>query len=221
MKIAKSLFYLIILNALLWMYSERIFGLQSDFTSLICLWTKDFDKFDTMCIHWITMRISIWLYVLWKTLWLEQSFMLYLFVRERNYKKMFAKQYKKCVLGTVIYFGIQILVFAVLFIWNGNKVSSVLQCFFRVELWVVIINEVIGVLNLCLSIYLIYCVTRRIEISFLAVLGARLLLGFIIGSMAKYMYAKLFFNIVFIVILLAGVIDYAGAKFYDRIQGDT
>ncbi len=66
MRIIKKAGGLIVLNVLLWVYSEMMLGLKNDFTELIYSWAIDFESFNAACIHWIAMRISIWLYVLWK-----------------------------------------------------------------------------------------------------------------------------------------------------------
>lgn len=220
MKIIKNVCWLVVLNVSLWAYSETIFGLKHDFAELIYSWAIDFDKFDTVCIHWIAMRIAIWLYVLWKMLWLEQSFMLYLFIRERNYKKMFIKQYGKCVMNAVVYFGAQMLIFAIIFLQYSGSAGNIAQCFLQKELWLVFLNQVTGVLNLCLLIYFLYCITKKVEISFLIVLGARLLMGFTAGSITKYTYVSLILNLALNGVLIIGVLYFASAKFYDRIQGE-
>lgn len=221
MRIIKKAGCLIVLNVLLWVYSETMLGLKNDFTELIYSWAIDFEGFNAACIHWIAMRISIWLYVLWKMLWLEQSFMLYLFIRERNYNKMFIRQYGKCVISALIYFGTQILIFAVLFCQKGGSFDHIMQCLLQKDLWRIFINQTAGALNLCLLIYFLYCITRKAEISFMIVLGARLLLGFAVGSMQEYMHISWVPNLILNIVLLSAAVHFAGSKFYDRVQGEA
>ncbi len=221
MRIIKCICCFVVLNVSLWLYSETILGQKNNFVELLSAWTVDFDKFDTVCIHWIAMRIVIWLYILWKMLWLEQSFMLYLFIRERNYKKMFIRQYGKCIMGTAVYFGVQFLSFAVMFCQNGARFSDVLWCFGQKELWEIFLNETVGALNLCLLIYLLYCMFQKAEISFLVVLGMRLLLGFTVGGITKNLQISLMSGLALNGVLFIIVMNQAGANFYDRVQGEA
>lgn len=221
MKIFKKVCFLIILNILLWIYAGKLDGYTSDFARQFCMWAADFEQFDAACIRWMAMRITIWLSVLWKLLWLEQSFMLYLFIRERNYKKMFMKQYGYCLFDVIAYFGMQLLVFSALAIRHDGSIFGVVQGFMQLKLWAVLINEIFGTLNMCMFIYGLYCVTRKVEVSFLIVLVARLALGCMTGGLTQYLYIGLLVNPLGNVCLSIGVMHLAGVGFYDRIQGEA
>ena len=107
-------------------------------------------------------------------------------------------------------------------LWQyGGNAGSIAQCFLQKELWIVFINQIAGVLNLCLLIYFLYCITQKAEISFLIVLGVRLLLGFTVGNITNYTYMSLIFNLALNGVLVIGVLYFASAKFYDRIQGEA
>lgn len=221
MKIVKKTCGLILLNILLWTYSVRMTGYIPDFASLIRRWSADFEQFNAACIHWFAMRITIWLFVLWRLLWLEQRFMLYLFIRERNYMKMFVKQYVMCLIDTIFYFSIQLFVFAVQAAWYDKEVHGVLYGLVQPELWIVLVNEIFGVLNMCMFVYGLYCIIGKAETSFLLVLTARLILGCMAGGFTQYLDAGLVVNILGNAVLLAGVMYLAGRGFYDRMLGEA
>lgn len=220
MKIIKKICCPVALNIVLWIYSQRLTEYAPDFAGLFGQWTADFDRFNAMCIHWIAMRIAAWLSALWQMLWLEQRFMIYLFIRERNYRKMFVRQYERCVLGVVGYFAAQLLVFAALAV-RSYGVSFVCSGFPQMELWAAWINEILGALNFCLLVYGLYCKTRRAEISFLLVLAARMALGCAVGGLSQYLYLCLAVNLFGNMILTVCVMNVAGAGFYDRVQGEA
>lgn len=220
MKTVKKLLCLTVLHMMLWIYSAKIKGIPADFTALMRLWMTDFRGLDASCIHWIAIRIVIWIYVLWEMLWLEQGFALYLFVRERNYRKMFVKQYVKCIGDVLLYFGMQTAIFALLFVKNGGAPGNVLHSIAGIDLWVAIGSEALGALNLCLLVYFLYCVTKKAELGFLIVLGMRLSVGFAIGNISQYTKERLIVNMAAAVLLLAVVINFAGFYFYKRIQGE-
>lgn len=220
MKIIKKMCCLVALNIVLWIYSQKMTGYVSDFSVLFGQWTADFDRFNAMCIHWIAMRITAWLLALWQMLWLEQCFMIYLFIRERNYRKMFVRQYEKCALGVVGYFITQLLVFALLAV-RSYGIGFVYNGFLQTELWAVWLNEILGTLNFCLLVYGLHCKTRKAEISFLIILAARMVLGCAVGGLSQYLYLCLAGNLLGNMILTVCVMNVAGAGFYDRVQGEA
>lgn len=220
MKIIKKMCCLAVLNIVLWVYSQKMTGYVSDFAVLFGQWAADFDRFNAMCIHWIAMRITAWLFTLWQMFWLEQRFMIYLFLRERSYRKMFVRQYGKCALGVVGYFVTQLLVFAVLAVRHYGG-SFVYSGFRQTELWAVLMNETLGTLNFCLLVYGLYCKTRKAEISFLIILAARMTLGCAVGGLSQYFYVCLALNLLGNMMLAMYVMHVAGTGFYNRVQGEA
>lgn len=217
MKIARKICILIGLNILLWIYSERVYGIESSYLALVQSWMRGFSKLDAACIHWIAMRIYVWLYILWNILWLEKSFALYLFIREHNFKRMFIKQYIRCFYETILYFAIQVIVFAALFYMHSGEGRSIVNAFGNIEIWQIVFEECITALNFSLLVYFLYCYSKKVEVGFILVLLLKILISFVFKNRVEW-------GVLLALILNAGLtfitMTYSSVKFYERVQGE-
>ena len=113
-KIGKLVSLLLLYYLLAW-YSTRILENIEYENYLIRAWQSSFYKLDVRCIHWITMRIAIWVAVFLELMRLENPLTIYLFIRERNFISLFIKTYCKCLLEVIFYFGLAMLAMAAYF----------------------------------------------------------------------------------------------------------
>lgn len=215
MKAVKRLCAFAGIDFLMWIYSEALYGTETDYVKLMRSWMRGFSNIDAAYIHWIALRICIWLCVLWNMLQLEKSFCLYLFIREHNFKRIFMKQYIKCVYETILYFTLQAIVFAVLWNMEGEK-QGIWRFFENRVIWMIILKECVAALNFCLLVYGLYCCLKRIEIGFIFMSLFELAIRFILGDREIILMPELFLNIV----LTIAVMNYSSVKFYERIQGE-
>lgn len=215
MKVVKKICAFAGIDFLMWIYSEALYGIEDDYVELMRSWMRGFHNIDAAYIHWIALRICIWLCVLWNMLQLEKSFCLYLFIREHNFKRIFMKQYIKCVCETILYFMLQAFVFAVLlYIW-GEK-QGIRISFENREMGMIILKECIAALNFCLLVYGLYCCLKKIEISFIFIFLFELIIRVIPGNGEINLMPELLLNIG----LVIAVMNYSSAGFYERIQGE-
>ncbi len=214
-KIGKLVSLLLLYYLLAW-YSTRILENIEYENYLIRAWQSSFYKLDVRCIHWITMRIAIWVAVFLELMRLENPLTIYLFIRERNFISLFIKTYCKCLLEVIFYFGLAMLAMAAyFFLLTGSW--EVFGGLWQEKTAVIVLRESLDGLNFCLAAYFLYCFTKHAEISFLVILTLRLLLGFAVKGEHIGVWTELFVNI----LLAAGTLYYASRNFVKRLNGDN
>jgi hypothetical protein len=216
-QISRGLIYLvcfIVMHCILAQGALVLAGTNVQGNLLQCVWEIRFTRINGECIQWIGMRLIGWILVYLTMMRLESRFTIFLFIRQRNYLTLFLKMYVNCLYRVLLYFALSMAVMA--FFYSGiSDVKTVGMMLFRKEMFAIYIKECFGCLNFCLAVYLVYCLTKRAEISFLAVLACRLMGGVFIQGLEVGMIAGIALNL-----LLAGVALMLSAhNFADRISG--
>lgn len=204
----------ILLCCLLAMYSLKMPEDEYSGNILVNTWESGFVRFDAKCIHWISLRISVWIYVFLRMLRLENGFTIYIFIRQRNFIVLFFKMYVKCIGCVLLYFAMAMTVMAAVFSVSvsGSDFGKMLFC---QELGRIFIKECIESLNFCLIAYFIYCCTKKMEIAFLITLACGLLLEAVTQGNGVFFLTVIVSNIV----LVVSVLNYAAHNFAERIKG--
>lgn len=179
-RVVRPMSFVLLFCLLAW-YSQHFFGeVREDI--LVCTWNLTFHSMDASCIYWITLRLTAWIFIYLRLLRLESGFSIYLFLRQRSYFRVFARTYAECVGAAICYYGIGTLIMAVYHSVTRSEIDmgSVLRqsCLVRI-----VAEECLECLGFCLTAYMVYCVFKKAETAFLAVLAGRLLLNFMTGRM--------------------------------------
>ena len=167
-KIGKLVSLLLLYYLLAW-YSTRILENIEYENYLIRAWQSSFYKLDVRCIHWIAMRIAIWIAVFLELMRLENPLTIYLFIRERNFISLFIKTYCKCLLEVIFYFGLAMLAMAAYFLYCFTKhaeISFLVILTLRLLLGFAVKGEHIGVwtelfVNILLAAGTLYYASRN------------------------------------------------------------
>lgn len=214
-KIVKTVCF-VLLCCLLAQYSVRIIGTDDQYHFLARAWESTFTKFNAKCIHWIGMRVTIWIYVYLIMMRLENSFTIYLFIRQRNFMKLFIRMYARCLRSVMLYYGLAMIIMAICFHITLQE-ESFWQLLFQNDILIIYTRECAASLNFCLTAYFIYCLIKRMELGFLVTLGSRLLLFIFMNGLNIPIITELFIN----VILTGIVLYYAAHNFAERIKGEV
>lgn len=194
-------------------YSITLFGIDNFENFLVYVWSSSFTKFDAKCIHWIALRLTIWIYVFFIMMCLENCFTVYLFIRQRNYITLFVKMYGKCLLAVGTYYGLAMVIMGLLIAIITQDISYI-RIIADKTIIKIIVLECLDCLNLCLFAYLLYCCSKRMEISFVLALVGRLLFQCFLEGKQIEMPLKLGVNL----LLTVGVLLYSSYNFMERVR---
>ena len=150
------------------------------------------------------MRLAVWIVIYLHLLRLESGFSIYLFLRQRSYVRVFAGTYIGCIGMAVCYYGVGTLIMAVCHgaALPGIDAGSLL---WQTGLPLILAEEGLEALSFCLAAYAVYCLFRKAEAGFLAVLAGRLVLNFVTGGVRPGLPIQLAVNLgmICVVFLLA------------------
>ena len=185
-----------LLFCLLAWYSQ-LFLMETGEELLVCTWNRTFHRFGADCIYWIAVRLTAWILIYLHLLRLESGFSIYLFLRQRSYRKVFLRTYAGCIGRAVCYYGVGTLVMAVFhgLTLPGMNMGSLL---WQSGLLRALAEESLEALSFCLAAYVVHCAFRHAEAGFLTVLAGRLMLNFVTGGDRPAMPVQIAVNLIMI-----------------------
>lgn len=162
---------------------------------LVCTWNFTFRRLDGICIYWVTMRLTAWVMIYLHLLRLESGFSVYLFLRQKSYRRVFAHTYAGGIGIALCYYGVGTLFLA---ICHGTTLRGVnaMGLLRQANLPQILAEEGLEALSFCLTAYVVHCLFRKAEIGFLTVLAGRVVLNFITGGARLGLPVQLVVNLV-------------------------
>ncbi len=186
-------------------------GLKENYFETAQTWLMDFSRVDIRCIYWIMVRISIWFCFMQRMFQLESGFTLYLFLRNRSFNGLFFSSLMAGIVQVLLYFFM--LLCGTCIIWMlGSKRIIVFGEF--ADALLAYGKECIVCIIFCLLVYLMFCVIKNQEISFVCI--------FIIQIMLKIKIEKtisIVYYLVAVIIIFALTLKLSAKSFYNRIGG--
>lgn len=212
-KPARSISFALLFCLLAW-YSRRYMGeVQGEI--LVQTWTRDFRRLNADCIYWLALRLAAWVFIYLRLLRLESGFSVYLFLRQRSFARVVARTYAGCLGMAFCYYFLGTLTMAVCH-WAAMPGTELRGLLWKERLPEILAGECLGSVSFCLAAYLIFCLCRRAEAGFLAVLTGRLLWGFMAGEVRPGLPAQAAVSC-----MLAGAVYFAAAHNFSEKLGDA
>lgn len=210
MKKIRSMSNYIIAYCVIIIYSYYKLGIGTNYFSTLDSLLGGFKQIDIRCIQWILIRLPVWYMFLNQMLQIENKFSFYLFIRNRSYIKLYLSTFFKSFVKVFVYYFDMFLCIGILVytacggsFFKGTDAGSIIYLF---------VHESLQTTSFCLGVYILFCLLKKLEQSFLIVLCCQIIL-----KMIQKQDTWIGWDLIITLVLVFVTLRVAIKSFYNRI----